>query len=77
MSDGCKTLKKQCAGEAENPLEDFERGKWCYYKGDDLETCRCCWGDCPGFERNCDDLPEPSITSSKAEIEASSAWEKK
>jgi len=36
MSDGCKTLKKQCAGEAENPLEVFERGKWCYYKGTTL-----------------------------------------
>lgn len=77
MSDGCKTLKKQCDGEAENPGGVISRGKWCYYTKGGLERCRCCWGDCPGFEKNCDDLPGPSITSSKAEIGASSAWEKK
>jgi hypothetical protein len=76
MGASCKDLKKQCDGETEGPGGVTSRGKWCYYKTETLERCRCCFGDCLGFKKNCDDI-EPSVASSRAETRKSTAWEQK
>jgi len=76
MSKGCEELKKQCDGETVGPGGVTSRGKWCYDKTETLERCRCCFGECLGFKKNCDSI-EPSVASSRAETRKSTAWEQK